>query len=632
MEGSIHAVDLKGRNPLSVAIAGWMADTKHLLPMEAPVSLPHSMTFWSRFFIPTLKESPADAEIASHKLLVRAGLVRKLSGGLYTFMPLGLRVMQKLTQICREEMNAASAIELWMPHVHPVENWQEGPRWAAAREIMFRVDSAGDGRRGPREPEFVLGPTHEEVITPLVKSEITSYRDLPKNFYQIATKFRNEIRPRYGLMRAREFVMMDAYSFDVNDDAAVKSYFGMKAAYESFFRRLGILAIAVEADTGVMGGSFSHEFMVPAEVGDDDIIYCEESGYAANREKATSALVPGDFADPAAEGDVSSFDTPGVVTIAALAEAPYSVPPAKQFKTLVYIGDGKPFVVILRGNDELEEAKLGQLGFSVFRPATPEEILPVMGARPGSLGAVRGTIANPGALAGIFADHAVRLVGNGTTGANRDGVHLRNVNVKRDLAIERFGDFRKVHAGEPCPKSGRPLKSRRGIEVGHIFKLGTKYSEKYGASYTDDQKQTHLMVMGCYGIGISRTLQAIIEQSHDADGIIWPWQVAPFHVLICVLDPQVAEAMELARALAAEAERHGAEVLIDDRNERPGVKFKDADLIGLPLRLTIGGKGLKEGMVEMKPRTAKEALKVPLADASVRLAEMIKDLSSTSRS
>ncbi|HRP03974.1 MAG TPA: proline--tRNA ligase [Opitutaceae bacterium] len=589
------------------------------------------MTFWSRFFIPTLKESPADAEIASHKLLVRAGLVRKLSGGLYTFMPLGLRVMQKLTQICREEMNAASAIELWMPHVHPVENWQEGPRWAAAREIMFRVDSAGDGRRGPREPEFVLGPTHEEVITPLVKTEITSYRDLPKNFYQIATKFRNEIRPRYGLMRAREFVMMDAYSFDVNDEAAVKSYFGMKAAYESFFRRLGILAIAVEADTGVMGGSFSHEFMVPAEVGDDDIIYCEESGYAANREKATSALVPADFDDPLAEGDVISFDTPGVVTIAALAEAPYSLPPSKQFKTLIYIGDGKPFVVILRGNDELEEAKLGQLGFSVFRPATPEEILPVMGAKPGSLGAVRGTIANPGALAGIFADHAVRLIGNGTTGANRDGVHLRNVNVKRDLAIERFGDFRKVHAGEPCPKSGRPLKSRRGIEVGHIFKLGTKYSEKYGATYTDDQKQTHLMVMGCYGIGISRTLQAIIEQSHDADGIIWPWQVAPFHVLICVLDPQVTEAMDLALSLAAEAERHGAEVLIDDRSERPGVKFKDADLIGLPLRLTIGGKGLKEGVVEMKPRTAKEALKVPLADASARLAATIKDLSSASR-
>ncbi len=589
------------------------------------------MTLWSRFFIPTLKESPADAEIASHKLLVRAGLVRKLSGGLYTFMPLGLRVMQKLGQICREEMNAASAIELLMPHVHPVENWQDGPRWAAAREIMFRVDSAGEGRRSPREPEFVLGPTHEEIITPLVKAEITSYRDLPKNFYQIGTKFRNEIRPRYGLMRAREFVMMDAYSFDVNDDAAVKSYFGMKAAYESFFRRLGILAISVEADTGVMGGSYSHEFMVPAEVGDDDIIYCEESGYAANREKATSALVPPGFADAAAGAVVEAFDTPGVVTIAALEAEPYAVPSDRQFKTLVFIGDGKPFVVVLRGSDELEEAKLGQLGFSLFRPATPEEIEPVMGAKPGSLGAVRGTIANPAALAGIFADHAIRLIGNGTTGANRDGVHLRNVNVTRDLAIDRFADFRKVRAGEPCPRSGRPLKSRRGIEVGHIFKLGTKYSEKYGAVYTDDQKQSHPMVMGCYGIGISRTLQAIIEQSHDADGIIWPWSVAPFHVLVCVLDPQLPEAMDLALNLAAEAERHGAEVLIDDRAERPGVKFKDADLIGIPLRVTVGGKGLKEGLVEFKSRAAKEVQKVPLADAAKKLAELVNGHPGASR-
>src|SRR5581483_6881623 len=339
-----------------------------------------------KFFIPTLKESPADAEIASHKLLVRAGLVRKLGGGLYTYLPLGLRVMQKLTQICREEINAGGGIELWMPHVHPAELWQQGPRWAAAREIMFRADSAGDGKRPPREPEFVLGPTHEEVITPLVKAEITSYRDLPKNFYQIATKFRNEIRPRYGLMRAREFIMMDAYSFDVNDDASIKSYQAMKAAYEAFFRRVGVTAIAVEADTGVMGGSFSHEFMVPAEVGDDDVIYNEESGYAANREKATSALVPADWKDAAPAGALEEFATPGVVTIAALEAAPYSVPADQQFKTLIYIGDGKPFAVVLRGSDELEEAKLGSLGFSLFRPATPEEIEPVMGAKPGSLG------------------------------------------------------------------------------------------------------------------------------------------------------------------------------------------------------------------------------------------------------
>src|SRR5580700_2401747 len=279
------------------------------------------MKFWSQYFIPTLKESPADAEIASHKLLVRAGLVRKLGGGLYTYLPLGLRVMQKLTQICREEMERAGAIELWMPQVHPVEFWQQGPRWAAAREIMFRADSAGDGKRAPREPEFVLGPTHEEIVTPLVKSEISSYRDLPKNFFQIATKFRNEIRPRFGLMRAREFVMKDAYSFDADDAGAVRSYLAMKSAYERFFARAGLKTIVVEADSGVMGGNYSHEFMVPAEVGDDDVVYGEKSGYAANREKATSGLVGADLADASPAGAVEEFPTPGAVTIAAL-EAP----------------------------------------------------------------------------------------------------------------------------------------------------------------------------------------------------------------------------------------------------------------------------------------------------------------------
>lgn len=592
------------------------------------VSLPGFMKFWSQYFVPTLKESPADAEIASHKLLVRAGLVRKLSGGLYTYMPLGLRVMQKLTQMCREEIERGGGIELSMPHMHPAENWQAGPRWPAAREIMFRADSSGDGKRSPRDPEFVLGPTHEEVITPLVKAEITSYRDLPKNFFQIGTKFRNEIRPRYGLMRAREFVMMDAYSFDVDDDRAIKSYLAMKAAYEAFFKRVGVHSIAVEADTGVMGGSFSHEFMVPAEIGDDDVIYNEASGYAANREKATSALVPADLKDAAPDGALEEFATPGVVTIAALEAAPYSVAADQQFKTLIYMGDGKPFAVILRGCDELEEAKLGSLGFTLFRPAGVEEIEPVMGAKPGSLGAVKGTIKNPDALAGVFADHAIRLVGNGTTGANKDGFHVRHVNVGRDLAITKFGDFRRVRPGEPDPKSGQPLQVKRGIEVGHIFKLGTKYSEKYGAVYTDDQKQSHPMVMGCYGIGIGRTLQAVIEQSHDADGIIWPWNSAPFHVLICVLDPQLPEAMDLAKKIGTAAERAGADVLIDDRAERPGVKFKDADLIGIPLRLTIGGKGLKEGIVEMKWRAQKEVAKIPLAEVEARITAAVADAQS----
>jgi prolyl-tRNA synthetase len=581
------------------------------------------MKLWSQFFIPTLKESPSDAEITSHKLLVRSGLVRKLGGGLYTYMPLGLRVIHKVSEICRQEMDAAGAIELWMPHLHPVELWQQGPRWSAAREIMYRADHAGDGKRAPKEPEFVLGPTHEEVITPLVKTEITSYRDLPKNFYQIATKFRNEIRPRYGLMRAREFIMKDAYSFDVDDAGAVKSYQAMKGAYEKFFARVGLKAISVEADTGVMGGSFSHEFMVPAEVGDDDVVYCEESSYSANREKATSGIVPKDLADAAPAGAVEKFATPGVVTIAALEAAPYSVPADKQFKTLVFVGDDKPFVVIVRGCDEVEEAKLGSLGFKLWRAATADEVLEVMGAKPGSLGAVKGTIKDPSKLGGIFADHAIRLIGNGTTGANEDGFHLRNVNVVRDLAITQFGDFRTVKAGEPCPKCGCPLKIRRAIEVGHVFKLGTKYSEKFGAVYTDDKKQVNPMVMGCYGIGISRTMQAVIEQCNDADGILWPWNVAPFQVLVCLLDPQDPAAADMAKKLGLAAEKAGADVLIDDRAERPGVKFKDADLIGIPLRITIGGKGLKEGVVELKWRDQKEVAKIPVAEAEARIAASV---------
>jgi len=551
--------------------------------------------------------------------------VRKLGGGLYTYLPLGFRTMRKLTQICSEEMEKAGAIELQMPHLHPADSWEKGPRWAAAREIMFRADGAGAGQRGAREPEFVLGPTHEEIITPLVKNELSSYRDLPKIFFQIATKFRNEIRPRYGLMRAREFVMMDAYSFDADDAGAVRSYQAMKTAYESFFRRIGTHAISVKADTGVMGGDFSHEFMVPAEVGDDDVIYGEKSGYAANREKATSALVPADLADAAPAGALEKFATPGLVTIAALEAPPHGVPADRQFKTLVYLGDGKLFLVILRGNDELEEAKLGALGFSLRRPATPEEIEPVLGAKPGSLGAVRGTIRNPSALAGIFADQAIRLIGNGVTGANEDGFHLRNVNVTRDLAITRFGDFRRVRTGEPCPESGEPLRSQRGIEVGHIFKLGTKYSEKYGATYTDGQKQSHLIVMGSYGIGIGRTLQACVEQTHDADGIVWPWSIAPFQVLICLLDPDLPEAKELACRLGAAEEKAGADVLIDDRAERPGVKFKDADLIGIPLRITIGGRGLKEGVIEMKWRAVKEIAKIPVVEALDRVAAAVAE-------
>ncbi len=583
------------------------------------------MEFWSKSFIPTLKESPADAEIASHKLLIRAGLIRKIGAGIYSYLPLGLRALRKIEGICREELNRAGAVELLMPALHPVEYWKNGPRWEAAREVMYAAGSAGAATEGKKaeEIQLVLGPTHEEIVTALVGNEVSSYRDLPRNFYQVQTKFRNEIRPRFGLMRAREFLMKDGYSFDATDEGSTEVYQKMRAAYEAFFARVGLNFVVVEADTGVMGGSFSHEFMVPAEIGDDDIVFCRESGYAANREKARSALVPEDLTDAAPAGELEEFATPGVTTIAGLAKEPFNVPASQQFKTLVYIGDGKPFAVILRGEDELEEAKLGALGFSLLRPATAEEITEVMGAAPGSLGAVKGTIKNREKLAGIYADGAIRLIGNGVTGANRDGFHVRNVNVLRDLDVTSFGDFRRVRAGEACPLSGKPLEIRRAIEVGHIFKLGTKYSEKIGATFTDEASQVRPIVMGCYGIGVSRTFQSVIEQCHDGDGIVWPWNVAPFQVEVLLLDPANEQVRAEGLRIAEAAEAAGADVLVDDREERPGVKFKDADLIGIPLRVTVGGRGLKDGIVEVKLRASAEVEKVPLGEAVERVRAII---------
>lgn len=572
------------------------------------------MQYWSKAYIPTLKESPAEAEIESHKLLLRAGLVRKIGGGLYAFLPLGKRVLDKVSQICREEMNAAGAIELLMPAVLPAEQWKAGPRWNAVREVMYSVSSAGADAKISEDPQYVLGPTHEEVITPLIGSEISSYRDLGKTFYQIQTKYRNEIRPRYGLMRAREFIMKDGYSFDESDEKAEETYHQMAAAYEKFFARCGLTFISVEADTGIMGGAFSHEFMVPAEVGDDDVVYCEESGYAANAEKATSGIVPDGLSVEAPEGEVVEFETPGATTINALAKEPYKVAAARQYKTLLYVGDDKLFAIVIRGCDDLQESKLGSLGYEFVRPATPDEIESVMGAKPGSLGAVNGTIKQRDQLDGVFADDAIRLIGNGVTGANKDGFHLKHVNVERDLDIDNFGDFRQVKPGEPCPKSGKPLKIARAIEVGHIFKLGTKFSESesWGAKFHDSEKQTKPAVMGCYGIGVSRTVQAVIEQSRDKWGIVWPWSVAPYQVVITVLDPGMEEAADLAEKIGGAAESEGADVLVDDRDERPGVKFKDADLIGIPLRVTIGGRGLKEGIVELKWRIEDDIRKVAI--------------------
>ena len=572
---------------------------------------------WSNTFIPTLKEIPADAEIISHQLLLRAGLVRKLTAGLYTFLPMGLRVLKKIEHIVREEMDRAGGIEVLMPALQPPEIWQQSGRYESAADVLYKV-------RDRAKKEWVLGPTHEEVVTTLAANEISSYRQLPRNFYQIQLKFRDEIRPRFGLMRAKEFIMKDAYSFDVSDEAAMLSYQKMYDAYTRIFARCGLKAFAVEADTGVIGGKHSHEFMVPAETGENDVVYCEACGYAANIEKATSGI-PKTAARELGVA-VEKFATPGVVTIEALSKAPYSVPANRQIKTLVFIADGKPLLVLLRGDDQLNETKLmARTGAAQVRPAdvkNPADLVHFtsLGAMPGSLGAV----AKVPTGWEILADERLGDANDMTTGANEDGFHLRNVSIGRDIKVSKWCDLRTVTTGEPCVKCAKPLKIRRAIEVGHVFKLGTKYSEKLNSKFIDEAGQQHPCVMGCYGIGITRTLQAVIEQSNDKDGIIWPITVAPYTV--CITPLNVAPdgpIMQLAEKIYAELAAQGVDVILDDRDDRPGVKFKDADLVGFPLRLAIGEKGLAKGVVEIKPRGG-ELLTLAPEQATAKLLELLR--------
>jgi prolyl-tRNA synthetase len=541
--------------------------------------------------IPTLREAPADAEILSHKLLLRAGLIRKLAGGVYTFLPLGLRALRKVEQIVREEMDRAGAIEVLMPALQPPEIWQQSGRYETASGVLFKLKDSGNR-------EWVLSPTAEEVITSLAANEINSYRQFPKNFYQVSVKFRDEIRPRFGLMRAKEFIMKDAYSFDTTDEGAMASYQKMYEAYTRIFARCGLKAFPVEADTGVIGGNYSHEFMVPAETGENEVVFCEACGYAANIEKATSGIPKTAAREIGAA--VEKFSTPGVVTIEALGKAPYSVPANRQIKTLVFIADSKPVIILIRGDDQLNETKfMARTGAVAVRPATPDEILPLLGAKPGSLGAV----VNVPAEVKVYADERLQGANDMTTGANADGFHLKNVSIERDIKVTAWFDLRVVTAGEPCSKCGKALKIRRAIEVGHVFKLGTKYSEKLGATFLDADGSRKPSVMGCYGIGVTRTLQAIIEQGNDKDGVIWPVSVAPYQV--CITPLAVApdsQAMQLAEKFYAELTAQGVEVILDDRDERPGVKFKDADLVGFPIRIALGEKYLAKGEVEIKPR------------------------------
>jgi prolyl-tRNA synthetase len=548
---------------------------------------------WTQAFIPTLKETPADAEIVSHKLLLRAGLIRKLTGGLYTFLPLGVRVLRKVEQIVREEMDRTGALEVLMPALQPPEIWQQSGRYEIMRDVLYKV-------RDRAKKEWVLGPTHEEVITTLTANEISSYRQLPKNFYQVQVKFRDEIRPRFGLMRAKEFIMKDAYSFDVSDEAANVSYQKMYDAYSRIFARCGLRTFPVEADTGAIGGKFSHEFMVPAETGENEVVYCESGKYAANIEKATSQgpLVP---TPKSSTGALEKFATPGVVTIEALAQPPHKVAAHQQIKTLVYLVAGKSVAVMMRGDDQLNEAKLvGVLGTNQFRAATPDEIFAGLGAHPGSLGTISSTIKSE---LTIYADEVLRGAAGMTTGANEDGFHFRNVDIERDIKATQWADLRTVVVGELCTATGMPLKLRRAIEVGHVFKLGTKYSVALNGLFLDETGKQQPSIMGCYGIGITRTMQAIIEQSNDKDGIIWPISVAPYTVCITPLGVVPGSpVMALAEKIYSDLAAKGVEVLLDDRDDRPGVKFKDADLVGFPIRIGVGEKSLAKGEVELKLR------------------------------
>ena len=553
---------------------------------------------WSQTFIPTMKESPAEAEIISHKLLLRAGLVRKLTGGLYTFLPAGLRALKKVEQIVREEMDRAGALEVLMPALQPPDIWEKSGRLESAQDVLFHVKDRS-------KKNWVLGPTHEEVITTLVAGELSSYRQLPVNFYQVQTKFRDEIRPRFGLMRAKEFIMKDAYSFDIEDESANASYKRMYDAYGRIFERCGLHAFPVQADTGVMGGAHSHEFMVPADTGENEVVYSDAGDYAANIEKATSQG-PLERTPNESHGAVEKFETPNVKTIDEL-KTQFDISAENQIKTLVYIADGNFVLLLLRGDDQLEEAKLGSFLKSVsFRLATDSEVYELLQSYPGSLGAVGVEDIR------VIADNVLKGAAGMVTGANKDGFHLRNVDIERDILVNDWCDLRKIKAGELCLETGNPLKIQRAIEVGHVFKLGTKYSESLGATVLNENGKNASCIMGCYGIGVTRTLQAIIEQCFDENGINWPTSVAPYQICITALDVESdSEVMKLASKIYHELKAKGVDVILDDRPARPGIKFKDSELIGFPLRIGIGERSLAKGNVELKPKKGEMILCAP---------------------
>lgn len=563
--------------------------------------------FYSRSFIITMREDPSEAEVISHKFMLRAGMIRKLASGIYSYLPLGLRCIRKVEQIVREEMNRAGALEVMLPGVQPAELWQESKRWDFYGKELLRFKD----RHGR---DFCLGPTHEEVITDLVRREVRSYRQLPLNLYQIQTKFRDEIRPRFGLMRCREFSMKDAYSFDVDEEGAERSYWNMYETYCRIFTRCGLKFRAVEADTGAIGGSFSHEFMVLADTGEDVILYCTKCDYSANVEKAETKTVF-TYRDERLK-EIKVVETPGMKTVEEVADY-LGVEKERVVKTLIYITDFGPVAALVRGDHEVNEAKLKNfLGANVIYMAEREKIEELTGGPLGYSGPI-------GIKMKIIADNAIKGMRNFITGANSEDKHLVNVNIPRDFSPDSFGDIRKVQSGDACPRCDGVLSMMRGIEVGHIFKLGTKYSEAMKATFIDKDGKEKYMVMGCYGIGIGRTVAAAIEQNHDEDGIIFPIPIAPYHVYILPINVKDSSIMEFSIKLHKNLEEMGIEVLLDDRDERPGVKFKDADLIGIPFRITVGEK-IKKDLVELKFRRDGRTETVSTSDIVQRIVEEVK--------
>jgi prolyl-tRNA synthetase family II len=563
---------------------------------------------WTELFAPTLRENPGGADSASHRLLLRAGYIRQLMAGHYSLLPLAMRVRAKIIEVIREEMNRIGGQEFLLPAMHPAEVWQRSGRWTLMGEEMFRL-------RDRKGADLALGMTHEEIFT-LLALELSSYRDLPQLWYQFQTKFRDEPRPKSGLLRVREFTMKDSYSFDLDEAGLDRSFELHHEAYSRIFERLAIPFIPVQASSGTMGGTVSTEFMAPCAAGEDDIVRCPNGDYAANVEKATSPVAP--VEDPAEVPPVERFATPGVQTIADLEAAPYGVPGERQVKTLAYVLEGQLTLVLLRGDHALVEQKLvDQTGTTAIRPAHPDEVRAALGASPGSLGAV-GVRELP-----VLADIALQGRRDMVTGANADGFHLRHVDVERDIGVTRWLDLRRVGDGDPCPCCGRPLELLRAIEIGHIFKLGRKFSEALGASVLDDQGKARTPIMGSYGIGVERAMAAIVEVHHDEAGIVWPFQVAPFQLAVVPLARGDARAAEVAEQLYEELAAGGVEVLIDDRPDHPGAKLTDVELVGIPYRLVVGPRGLADGVVELTTRRTGDTVRVPVEEAVAHVGEVI---------